>query len=286
MPDILTGSTADQPAIEAFLDARLAYAMFPRANLADYGINGDAPYASRFWLRKDQGAIHDLIALSNNGVIQPCLQSADFTAFAQALNGQEVFALVGPRDQVRGLLAPLGLSTAPRAMDSDEPHFLLDLNNLQTPDGTAHLIPMTDAPMATLRDWFTAYERETLNTPADAAETRAAANLARTLARKAGVVLMDGQTPVAMTSFSAERPAIVQIGSVYTPPEHRGHAHARRAIALHLQQAHTNGAQHATLFSANETASKTYRALGFRQIGDWSVVLLRDKQVIHAQATP
>jgi len=283
LSDITTGSISDRPAIEAFLDERLAWAMFPRANLADYGMDCDAPYASRFWLRKAQGAIRDLVALSNNGVVQPCLPSGDFAALAQALNGQEVSALVGPLDQVRGLLGPLGLDTAARTMDSDEPHFLLELADLQTPAGTTHLIPMSDAPMATLRDWFTAYERETLHTPAADAETRGAATLARTLARKAGVVLMQGQTPVAMTSFSAERPTIVQIGSVYTPPEHRGHAHARRAIALHLQQAQSNDVQHATLFSANETASKTYRALGFRQIGDWSVVLLRDKQVIHAR---
>jgi len=276
----------DQAGIEAFLDARLPYVMFPRTNLADYGLQGTAPYASRYWLTEGTQGITDLLALSNNGVVQPCLPSADYVSAARILQGCSVSALVGPLAQVRGLMGPLGLAKAPRAMDSDEPHFLLSLDALTIPEGGTHLIPMRDAPLAVLRAWFTAYERETLNTPPDRIEAQAAASLARSLARDAGVVLMHGDTPVAMTGFNAILPQAVQVGGVYTPPELRGQCYARRAVALHLQQARDSGVQQATLFSANETASKAYRAIGFRQIGEWSVVLLSDPKVIHAKAVP
>ena len=68
---------------------------------------------------------------------------------------------------------------------------------------------------------------------------------------------------------------MVQVGGVYTPPDLRGRGHARRALALHLA---ASGAERATLFSASAMAARAYRAVGFRQIGDWTLLLLRDTE--------
>ena len=61
----------------------------------------------------------------------------------------------------------------------------------------------------------------------------------------------------------------------------RGRGHARRAVALHLSQAREEGVRRATLFSANEYASRAYQAIGFEHIGEWTLCIFEGPQVIH-----
>ncbi len=75
-----------------------------------------------------------------------------------------------------------------------------------------------------------------------------------------------------MTNFNAALPAIVQVGGVYTPPDFRGQGYARRAVALHLEQAREAGVREAILFAANPAASRAYEAIGFTQIGGYRIV--------------
>jgi predicted GNAT family acetyltransferase len=75
-----------------------------------------------------------------------------------------------------------------------------------------------------------------------------------------------------MTGFNAALPDIVQIGSVYTPPEFRGQGHARRALALHLAQARDQGVTTAILFASGPAAVRAYQSIGFRQIGEYAQV--------------
>ena len=85
----------------------------------------------------------------------------------------------------------------------------------------------------------------------------------------------------AMFGFNARLPQIVQVGGVYTPPALRGQGHARRAIGQQLAQARAAGVQRAVLFAASDRAASTYRALGFEQIGLWTLLLLTNAQVVH-----
>ena len=78
--------------------------------------------------------------------------------------------------------------------------------------------------------------------------------------------------PVAMTNFNAVLPGIVQIGGVYTPPGLRGCGYARRAVALHLQDARDSGTSEAILFAASPAAARAYEAIGFGRIGDYRIV--------------
>nr|WP_302478065.1 GNAT family N-acetyltransferase [Ruegeria atlantica] len=90
-------------------------------------------------------------------------------------------------------------------------------------------------------------------------------------------LLMDGQ-PVAMTGFNARLPEVVQIGGVYTPPGLRGSGYARLAVALHLQEAHRNGAARAVLFAASDAAARAYIAIGFRPAGHYSLILFKNPE--------
>ena len=91
------------------------------------------------------------------------------------------------------------------------------------------------------------------------------------------VVLIDGDTPLAMTGCNAQLPHITQVGGEYTPPDLRGLGYARRALALHLARMREAGVGQTTLFSASDMAARAYRAIGFRQVVDWTLLVMADK---------
>ncbi len=278
---MIRATEADRAEIEAFLMPRAEFAMFPLNNLARHGMAGGHPYAVVVWLARAQGAVTDVLAQTEAGMVMPCLPSGDYTAAARALRGRAVSGFVGPKADVRGVEAALTLRGVIKTLDHDEPHFLLSLDTMVMPDGPGQIVPLTAAPPATIKAWMLDYQLAALNTPADQAEQRVADSYAQSTAQGSQVVLMDGDIPLAMTGFNARLPAIVQIGGVYTPPALRGRGLARRALALHLAQVQATGVQKATLFSASAMAARAYRALGFREIGAWSLILLAEKAVAH-----
>jgi predicted GNAT family acetyltransferase len=119
------------------------------------------------------------------------------------------------------------------------------------------------------------YQLATLATPTGRAHQNVEDSYTHYAATGSHVALIEGDTPLAMTGFNAQIPDMVQVGGVYTPPPLRGRGFARRAVALHLA---ASGARKATLFSASDMAARAYRAIGFRQIGDWTLMLLCNKE--------
>jgi len=274
----------DVPAITAFLNRHAERAMFPLSNLARYGFDGAADLSVRFWFAHGNGDVSDVLTLTTGGMALPLLPTggAAARAAARAVAGREVIGIVGPRADVRLFAQAAGLAGAERSLDRDEPHFALDLAELAVPAGRGELQPLAAAPPGVIRAWMEDYQRAVLNAPAPEAAVRAGTAYRRHVADQSHMVLVDAGQPLAMTGFNARLPGIVQIGGVYTPPESRGRGHARRALALHLAQARAGGTRRATLFSASDMASRAYAAIGFRQIGDWSVVLFSDRQVVLA----
>ncbi len=76
-----------------------------------------------------------------------------------------------------------------------------------------------------------------------------------------------------MTGFNARLPRIVQVGAVWTPPEHRNRGYARAAMALHLREAQAEGVERAILFTSNPFAARAYAALGFTEVGRFTILL-------------
>ncbi len=79
-----------------------------------------------------------------------------------------------------------------------------------------------------------------------------------------------------MTGFNATVDDLVQVGGVYTPPEGRGRGLARRAVALHLQEAREKGARRGILFANDPSAIAAYRAVGFRPIGRFVLIMFKE----------
>lgn len=275
---MIRATPVDRPEIEAFLAPDAERAMFPLNNLSHHGMSGGHPFAVTMWLTRHNGRITDVLTQTESGMVMPFLPSQDYAAAARVLHGRAVSSIIGTRDWARGVEAATGLTTAAKSLDHDEPHFALTLDAMTLPTGPGQIMPLAMAPPDTIKAWMLDYELNTLNTPPHMAQQEAEEDYTRYTTTGSHVVLMDGDTPLAMTGFNAQLPHIVQIGGVYTPPPLRGQGHARRAVALHLALARTRGVQRATLFSANAYAALAYRALGFRQIGDWSLILLRNKE--------
>jgi predicted GNAT family acetyltransferase len=84
-----------------------------------------------------------------------------------------------------------------------------------------------------------------------------------------------------MCAFNAAAGGVVQLGGVYTPPRLRGRGYARSVVAGALVLAQAEGADRAVLFTGEQNAAalKAYRALGFRDVGDYSLLLFKESVV-------
>ena len=272
--------SADLAEVDAFLSAHVTCAMFPLTNLRQHGMSGDDPQAQHLWLMREAGQVTDVLALTHAGMVLPVLPCARYKTAARVLAGRTVSGIIGRQDWARGMAQACGVS-GPYTLNRDDPHFALVLSDLRLPQGLGQIVPLAQAPEDTIKSWIHAYMIEALDTPKAQADTEVFTRYDRYVAANSHVVLMDGSQPLAMCGFNARLPQIVQVGGVYTPPALRGQGHARRAIGQHLAQARAAGVQRAVLFSASEQASNTYRALGFSQIGQWTLLLLANPQVTH-----
>ena len=77
------------------------------------------------------------------------------------------------------------------------------------------------------------------------------------------------------SAFNAALPDCVQVGGVFTPPPLRGRGFGRAVVAGTLLLARERGVERSVLFTGpdNAPAQTAYRALGYRDIGDYGLVL-------------
>lgn len=272
---------ADLPEVTAFLRRHVAQSMFPLANLNAHGLNGDHPRAPNFIVQRHGKDITGVLCITREGMLMPQCPDLDWTGVADLLADRDLIGIIGPAGQARSLQAALGLNDVPTMLDHDEPQYALDLAQLIVPEGIGEIMPLTAADKDEMILWRRDYDVEVLNVPVETANKTAAQEYAGYCDTQSHVVLMDSGTALCTTGFNARLPDIVQIGGVYTPPDHRAKGHARRAVALHLLQAKAQGIRRATLFSANQNASRAYQAIGFTYIGQWTLCLFDGKQRIY-----
>lgn len=280
MPDLTPATESDLPEIESFLARRAETSMFLRANLRRHGL-GDrqSPRALTLALRRVGARLTGVIGLTNAGfalVQAPEATPGDWRAFARWLAPRRLIGLNAEAEQANAALSALALPEAAFARRAAEPLFRLDLAGLRL-DALApgSIRRPRDRDRALLTRWFTAFEREALGTPADSAAERGADRADMAIDEDRVRLFEHQDIPLAMTAFNAELPEIVQVGGVYTPPEHRGRRAARSAVALHLAEARRRGVRLAVLAAASEPAGRAYQALGFQRIGAMTLALLK-----------
>ena len=270
----------DSAQLEAFLRSRNETSMFMRSNLKDYGIgNTNAPYAMRYFLREVGGVIQGVGAIANSGslMMQATEGLPEICAYMQSVLPRDTIyaVMLGDSVQAEVMREAFGLKDVPTTMDDVEPLFSLALKDLIIPQSSDVVLRKPEASdMAMLFEWGYEYMIETGLREAGE-DTREATKQDITRRVEAGKfrLLLHNGNPVAQTGFNAMLPDSVQIGGVYTPPEHRCNGYGRLAVALHLAEARAQGVEQAILFSANEYASRAYRSIGFKQIGHYTLAI-------------
>ncbi len=280
--DIRLLTPEDDGHLEAFLVLHRDSSMFLRSNARRGGLEFkgqpfQAVYAGAF----RNGVLVGVVAHSTRGMVQ--IQAprfaAELTRACLDWSGRRVSGFTGPLQQVRDARAAIGLETADAKLCADEGLFALNLSDLIIPPslGTGNVV--CEVPPPQYRDllcaWRLAYDIEVLGaTDSPEQRQRTADYLDSQLADGHAWIAMEGKEPVSLSAFNAALPDIVQLGGIYTPPELRGRGYAKVSVAGSLLAAQARGVSRAVLFTNNPSAVRTYEAVGFRRVGDFSLVLM------------
>ena len=242
------------------------------------GSLGQAVYAGAF----RNGRMVGVVAHGLSGVVlvqaPECLP--DLARACVAWSDRAVTGLSGPLAQVHETRTVLALDAADATLQSNEGLYALDLSDLVVPIALSTGDVACRAPRSNERDtlcsWRLAYDIEAIGaTDTPAQRARATAALDAQLANGNVWVAVEHDRPVSLAAFNAALPDMVQLGGIYTPPELRGRGFAKVAVAGSLVAAQKRGASRAVLFANNPSAVRAYEALGFRLVGDYSVVLFK-----------
>jgi RimJ/RimL family protein N-acetyltransferase len=276
----------DETVLEAFLIPRLETSMFLIGNMRTSGLayNGER-YTGDYVAAFEEGEIVGAAAHFWNGImiVQAPVHLDALWHAALAASGRPLKGVLGPHDQVAAVKATLKLDRYERQLDQREELYSLDLTALRVPEalvtgrvkGRRAETHDTDA----LTRWRVGYDVETLgDKETDELWTQERAMAERVVAEGNTWVLEAEGRPVATSAFNSRIREAVQIGGVWTPPEFRSRGYARCVVAQSLLDAHKEGAQKAILFTGedNIAAQKAYTALGFRHIGDYHLLMLRE----------
>jgi uncharacterized protein len=276
----------DEAALEAFLLPRVENSMFLIGNMRARGLeSGDQRYQGSYAAAFEAGKIVGVAAHYWNGnlILQaPAHLEMIWPAAVQA-SQRSIRGVIGPAGQVEAVRTALEIRPDQIQVDEREGLYSLALSQLIEPDALrsgqvrGRRIEARDLDLVT--EWRIGYSLETLgakDTPELRVQCRDA--LKRSLAEGWTWLLEEEGQPVACTSFNTAIPEAVQVGGVWTPPERRGRGYARCIVAASLLDARNEGAEQAILFTGktNFPAQKAYLALGFRLIGDYRIMLLKE----------
>ncbi len=282
-PEILTNASA--ASLERFLAQRAESSLVLRSNarsagLEDHGRILEGTYAA--FMEKDEVA--GVVAHYWNGMVflQAPERAGELVRAAKAASGREIAGLAGPWNQVQDALDDLDLSHDSLAKNGREALFSLMLDAVRIPEqlrsGIAFCRNPLDDELATLVRWRMAYCRECLGTgPGDTLEYETRQIIDHLQKNHNHWVLETDGEIVATSAFNAVVPDMVQVGGVYTPPEYRNRGFARSVVAGALMEAMSRGVRQAILFTGNDMAAarSVYTALGFTEIGEYGLVILK-----------
>ncbi len=282
---IRAARSGDEAAIEAFLQDHAESSMFLRSNLARFGLNNrDHPNATSYFIDEQDG-IRAVFGLSNAGFLllqTPCAGPEFWAQLPETVSGQKIAGIIGEVSQVSHAKAALELEKAGFSLERPEPLYRLSLDQMRDP-GAATIRPPIAADAQLLTSWLRAYQIEAFKFEDNAAlENVISKRVKNILAGDDTRLLVKGGKAVAMTAFNARLPDMVQIGGVYTPPELRNQGLARRVVAAHLREARAEGVETAILFASGAPACRAYEALGFQQIGHYTLAILAKPQIIES----
>jgi uncharacterized protein len=274
----------DEPELFDFLDRHVDTSLFLISNVEHAGLEDHGkPLQGTYVAHTDGGTITAVACHCWNGnlLLQGDRGLEEAVVGAVDRSGRPIKGLMGPVALVARAREALGLTAAPARLEEAERLFTLELAELRVPSLLSQPnIEFRVPTAAEIAGPLTAYREVYLVETLHMARTPDLLATARTQVEgwhrgKRLWVLADGGHVVSMTAFSANARGVVLVGGVYTPAELRGRGYARAAVAGSLLHARDHGSRRSVLFTpeSNVPAQKTYRALGYEDVGDWGLVL-------------
>jgi predicted GNAT family acetyltransferase len=274
----------DEAALEAFLLPRVDSSMFLLGNVRAAGLHDEGrTYQGTYVAAWQAGEIAGVAALYWNGnlVLQAPVHLEALCRAAMAASGRALRGMVGPASQVEAARRALDLDRARIQLDEEEHLYSLALEALKVPPALSagrlqgRRLEPHDVDLVTT--WRVGFSLESLGEPeSPALWSQCRASVEQGMAEGRIWLLEDEGQPVSTTAFNTAIREAVQVGGVWTPPELRSRGYARAAVAASLLAARDEGAERGILFTGKENlpAQRAYEALGFRQVGDYRLLLL------------
>jgi RimJ/RimL family protein N-acetyltransferase len=184
-------------------------------------------------------------------------------------------SIVGPFNQVELALAAVPDRGEP-TLKSREILFSLDVEDLVIPakltNKDCFYRTITSADLDLITDWRIDYEVTILNIPPSSICREKTRD--KFLSQRWWILEAEGR-PVSMTTFTCLIPEAAVVGGVYTPPDLRGKGFARAVVAGSILDVQKEGVAKVILFTGEDNfpAQRAYRSLGFRECGDFGLVV-------------
>lgn len=285
MPEFRILRPEDRIALETFLKAHLESSMFLLGNaraagLTDKGRVLQGTYVAAF----EQGSIVALAAhyWNQNLIVQAPVHTEAVSLEAVRASGRLVKGVLGPAGQVERVMKCFGVAPSAVQFGETEKLYTLPLDALVLPElltSKAVRVRLAESDdLDLLTRWRVTYSVETLNETETPQLWKACRVSVRRYQQEERLWLAEvDEKPVACSAFNTTADEAVQVGSVYTPPEHRRQGYARATVAASLLDARTDGATRAVLFTpmSNAAAQRAYETIGFCHVSDYRVVVLK-----------
>lgn len=260
--------------------------MFICSNLETAGIEycGDE-FQGEYWgaFNEKSSRIEGILVHYWNGGIMMFAQNSQIlqglTTQFKLERTRPVAGVLGPDLQASIVIEELGISNAPYNLNSAEGLYKSHLENLDQTDLPSNfsIIHAKKTSKDLLIKWMRAYDIEALDSPDNSDLDIKSQDRAQSLIDGNCWILLQNGTPVSLNGFNAKIDDMVQIGPVWTPPEHRNHGYARVLVRHTLLRAKQEGINTAILFTDNPAAIKAYESIGFKKIGNYRLALLKNE---------
>ncbi len=281
----------DEAPLENFLKDHAETSMFLRSNMRKVGIEykNAAYHGDYYGSFDDSGAIKGVLAhyWNNNLMTQAPDKSVltDLVNYFRSQTTRPIGGILGPDAQVLAVINDLAIPETAFGKNSKEGLYTLDLDKLAIPanhDAARYkMVAARDIGKAILTDWLKGFNIEALGSDDNEELSESINNdVALTMKEDRRWALIFDEKPVALSGFNAQLPDIVQIGPVWTPPEHRSNGYARMIVALSLQQAKECGVKSSVLVADNPPAIKAYESIGYQKNGSFRLSLLKQPMSI------
>ncbi|KZL25533.1 MULTISPECIES: GNAT family N-acetyltransferase [unclassified Pseudovibrio] len=280
-------SNQHQEVVWSFLMNHVYSSMFLLNNIEKAGLEYTSElYSGEYWGAYDEAdELKGVLAQFWNGNLMsqaPDLNALEtLTTYFREVVNRPVAGMVADGEQASFVLNKLNFPANAYNTNRSEGLYQLALEDLQLSEKSTSdqfsLIATSEADASLLFDWLKAYELEAFDGEASEEHDKHITNRVMEMQKSGNAwVLLDREQPVALSGFNATLAEIVQVGPVWTPPEHRNNGYARAVVALTLDLVKKQGVRRSVLFTDNPAAAKAYEAIGFKQNGSFHLALLKE----------